>query len=100
MSTSIILGSGIPEPIQSKMRQFVDHQGKRWMASVSRADGPDYKGRFFMVLENDSGLRISLADIRWNTEKTARRTLQTMSDVELRRRLRSATGRSAVQGIS
>jgi len=74
------------------MRQFSDHTGSQWAASVHRADGPDYKGRFFMVLENDSGRVISLEDIRWNTKETALRTLQTMSDVELRRRLRSAVG--------
>ena len=81
------------------IRQFADHQGNQWTASVHRADGPDYKGRYVMVLENYSGQGIALKDIRWNTEETAYRTLQTMSDVELRRRLRSATGRSAVQGI-
>ena len=81
------------------MRQFTDHHGNQWTASVSREDGPDYKGRYVMVLENDSGQSVALEDIRWNTEQTAYRTLQTMSDVELRRRLRSATGRSAVQGI-
>jgi hypothetical protein len=81
------------------IRQFADHQGNQWTAGVHRADGPDYKGRYVMVLENDSGQGIALKDIRWNTEKTAYRTLQTMSDVELRRRLRSATGRSTVQGI-
>ena len=79
------------------MRQFTDHRGNQWTASVSRADGPDYKGRYVMVLENDSGQSVALEDIRWNTEKTAYRTLQTMSDVELRRRLRSAAGRSAAQ---
>jgi len=81
------------------MRQFTDHQENQWTASVHRTDGPDYKGRYVMVLENDLGQSIALNDIRWNTEKTAYRTLQTMSDVELRRRLRSATGRSAVQEI-
>jgi hypothetical protein len=81
------------------MRQFTDHQENQWTACVHRADGPDYKGRYVMVLENDLGQSIALNDIRWNTEKTAYRTLQTMSDVELRRRLRSATGRSAVQEI-
>lgn len=74
------------------MRQFADHTGNQWTASVHRADGPDYKGRFFMVLENDSGQSISLEDIRWNTKETALRTLLTMSDVELRRRLRSVAG--------
>jgi len=37
---------------------------------------------------------VALEGVRWNSERTARRTLQTMSEGELRRRLRSAIGRS------
>jgi hypothetical protein len=61
---------------------------------VEQQDGPDYKGRFYLVLESPEA-RVGLVDVRWNSERTARRTLETMSTVELRRRLRSATGRAA-----
>ena len=37
---------------------------------------------------------VSLDDVRWNSERSAARTLETMSVVELRRRLRSARGRA------
>jgi len=40
---------------------------------------------------------VELRDIRWNSERSARRTLDTMSVVELRRRLRSAEGRGTVR---
>lgn len=80
------------------MRQFVDDRGDHWVASVAEADGGDYKGRFYLVLEaagqDGGGPAVSLTDVRWNSLKTARRTLGTMSGVELRRRLRSALGRS------
>lgn len=78
------------------MREFEDHDGRIWDASVARRPGTDFKGRYYFVAEpRDRGAeeRVRLDDVRWNSEKTALRTLRTMSDVELRRRLRSARGR-------
>lgn len=78
------------------MRQFEDRNGRRWDASVREEKGTDYKGRFYLVMRpGDGEEEVALIDIRWNSERAARRTLETMSDVELRRRLRQATGRSA-----
>ena len=80
------------------MREFVDDRGDPWVASVAEEDGGDYKGRFYLVLEDAGpdreGRSVALTDVRWNSRRTARRTLDTMSGVELRRRLRSARGRS------
>jgi len=80
------------------MRSFEDDSGFRWEASVAERPGDDYKGRFFLrlVVEGDErGAReVTLKDVRWNSLQTARRTLETMSDVELRRRLRQALGRA------
>ena len=77
------------------MRTFQDADGTTWNASVRERPGPDYKGRFYWTLEpEDGGEPIDLLDIRWNSERTARRTLETMSEVELRRRLRQAVGRT------
>ncbi len=78
------------------MREFKDAEGGTWTASVREEVGPanvDYKGRFFMVLVNEGGEESSLVDVRWNSERTACRTLETMSIIELRRRLKSAVGR-------
>ena len=82
------------------MREFTDREGRTWEALVGEEPGTDYKGRFFMVLRpTDAPEReYPLEDIRWNTERTAHRTLETMSEVELRRRLRSAVGRGALSG--
>ena len=79
------------------MRTFQDDQGGQWMASVRERPGDDYKGRYGFVLapqDGTSGGEIELVDVRWNTEKTAERTLRFMSGTELKRRLRSAIGRS------
>jgi len=78
------------------MRQFTDASGEAWIASAREEEGPDYKGRFFMVIEpaNPSANgALELREVRWNSLRTAKRTLETMSVVELRRRLRAASGR-------
>lgn len=79
------------------MRIFEDVDGRRWVARVRERPGPDYKGRYHLYLEPEDGEQgegVALLDIRWNSARTARRTMETMSDVELRRRLRQAVGRS------
>lgn len=78
------------------MREFKDEAGKTWVAQLQERPGDDYKGRFLLVIapEGESprdGFPVD--DVRWNSVKTAERTLETMSDKELRRRLRIALGR-------
>lgn len=83
------------------MRQFVDDRGNAWLASAARDAGGDYKGRYYLTIESadeeENASRVELADVRWNSLRTARRTLATMSGVELRRRLRSALGRNPAE---
>lgn len=80
------------------MKEFTDAGGRSWIATAEEEEGPDYKGRFHMVMRpSDGGDAVALRDVRWNSAKTARRTIQTMSVVELRRRLRLAEGRSATR---
>ena len=79
------------------VRQFRDRDGNPWVASVAREEGGDYKGRFYLILKRAAGgdgPPVVLTDVRWNSRRTADRTLETMSEVELRRRLRSARGRA------
>lgn len=81
------------------MRQFLDDSSDTWVASVARAEGGDYKGAYYLVMERAGGSGrgpVALTDVRWNSTRTAERTLATMSGVELRRRLRSALGRAGV----
>ena len=78
------------------MREFTDTDGRAWIASATEEEGTDYKGRHYLVLTPDEGGESHvLTDVRWNSERTARRSIETMSVVELRRRLRSASGRGA-----
>ena len=84
------------------MRRFHDHEGNAWAASVAREEGGDYKGRFYFVVDGEGdmeGRNVSLTDVRWNSSRTAERTLSTMSEVELRRRLRSALGRTMRRAV-
>ena len=77
------------------MKEFTDGDGRRWIATAEEEESPDYKGRYYMVMKPaESGEALPLRDVRWNSERTARRTIETMSTVELRRRLRVARGRS------
>lgn len=78
------------------MREFEDQDGKTWVATVQERPGPDYKGRYYFFVHPKDGSKddeIALLDVRWNSVRTAERTLRTMSEVELRRRLRQALGR-------
>lgn len=79
------------------MRDFRDEAGTPWVASIRERVGDDYKGRFCFHFSPDGGAEangVSLGDVRWNSSKTARRTLATMSEVELRKRLKAALGRA------
>lgn len=85
------------------MRKFEDDAGRTWVADVRERPGPDYKGRYYFAMTPEDGGEadvVPLVDVRWNSERTARRTLETMSDVELRRRLRSARGRHRGESAS
>jgi hypothetical protein len=81
------------------MRAFRDEHGAGWVATVRARPGRDYKGRYYFFLHPQAARDeegIALLDVRWNSERTAQRTLMTMSEVELRRRLASARGRGGL----
>ena len=80
------------------MTEFTDENGRAWVATVGGGPATDYKGRYhlhFRPAGAEEGAGVSLSDVRWNSLGTAKRTLATMSGVELRRRLRSALGRAS-----
>jgi len=81
------------------MREFTDASGRAWTATIRGEAGSDYKGRFHLVLgpHDATDDELELPEIRWNSERTARRTLETMSEVELRRRLRTALARHGLR---
>lgn len=84
-----------PEPEPS--REFPDEDGNTWVATIRKREGKDFKGRYHFFVRparGDEKDGHALVDVRWNSPRTAARTLRTMSEVELRRRLRSARGRA------
>lgn len=85
------------------MRTFKDASGREWVAGAHEEATPRHFGRWYMILRPADGVGPELAvpEIRWQTERSAARTLQTMAEFELRRRLESALRRagSAQPGI-
>jgi hypothetical protein len=79
------------------MKTFRDAAGRAWVASAREEDTPRHHGRWFLVFhpEEEPGAIHAIPEVRWQTEATAARTLRTMSDFELRRRLRIVRGRGA-----
>ena len=79
------------------MRTFADGAGRGWVASAREEDTPRHHGRWYLVFhpEGDDERPLAMFDVRWQTEATAARTLRSMSDFELRRRLRIMQGRAA-----
>ena len=76
------------------MKEFVDEQGGVWQTAVVERLGPDYKSRFVLQISSAEGAStVTLEDVAWNSRHTARRSLDTMSTTELRRRLRIGLGR-------
>lgn len=71
------------------MKPFTDETGGRWVASAREEDTPRHHGRWYLVFhaEGNEADLLSMPEVRWQTSATARRTLLTMSDFELRRRL-------------
>ncbi|MFW5951102.1 MAG: hypothetical protein ACOCVZ_03190 [Gemmatimonadota bacterium] len=82
------------------MKSFKSDSGREWVATAREEDTPRHHGRWYMVLRApDSGLELALPEIRWKNRYTAERTLSTMSDFELRRRLRIASRRHEAPGM-
>jgi hypothetical protein len=74
------------------MRNFTDDQGAQWTASAREEDTPRHHGRWYLVLHPEGAEEpfLPVPEIRWQTAASARRTLGTMSQFELRRRLAAA----------
>lgn len=84
------------------MKRFNAEDGREWVATAREEDTPRHHGRWFLVLHPAGADEPELAvpEIRWKSRHTAERTLRTMSDFELRRRLRIAARRHEVPGMA
>ena len=82
------------------MKRFTDEKGGAWIATALEEDTPRHHGRWYMVLRPEGGseAELMLPEVRWQSLHSAERTLATMSDFELRRRLRIASRRHDTPG--
>lgn len=69
------------------MKTFSDESGASWTATAREENTPRHHGRWYLVFEGADGRVLPMEEVRWQTRATAERTLRTMSDFELRRRI-------------
>ncbi len=71
------------------MRDFDDADGTAWTATAHEEATPRHHGRWVLVFHpvDDAADAHPMPEVRWQTRPTAERTLRTMSDFELRKRL-------------
>ena len=74
------------------MKVFKDEHGNSWVARASEEETPRHHGTWYLTIhsENDPSKVYEFQTIRWQTASSAARILETISDFELRRRLKSA----------
>ena len=84
-------------PSPKGMKTFKAENGETWVAGAAREHTERHHGVWYLVFhrEGDASERLPMEEVRWQTRATAERTLLTMSDFELRRRLDSAIARFA-----
>jgi hypothetical protein len=77
------------------MVTFKDDDGREWVATAREEDTPRHHGRWYLVLHPEDAVdpEVTVPEVRWQTMRSAERTLKTMSAFELRRRLRLGLGR-------
>lgn len=79
------------------MKVFKDEAGQSWVATAAREDTERHHGVWYLIFhpEGQPDRQLDVSEVRWQTQATGARTLRTMSDFELRRRLQSAVARHA-----
>lgn len=78
------------------MRSFMDQEGRGWIATAREEETPRHHGRWHFVFHTDAlptNLELALPEVRWQSRETAERTILTMSENELLRRLAVARAR-------
>lgn len=79
------------------MKTFSDESGTSWVASAREEDTPRHHTRWYLTIEGADGAVFRIPEVRWQTRATAERTLRTMSDFELRRRLHIVRERALLE---
>jgi hypothetical protein len=77
------------------MKTFTATDGREWVATAAEEEVSRHHGRWYMVLRpaDDPETTLVLPEVRWQTARTADRSIRTMSRFELERRLRMASNR-------
>lgn len=77
------------------MRLLIDDTGMGWRATAIEEETTRHHGRWYLVFhpEGDMGRLLPIPEVRWQNRATAERTITTMSEKELRRRLAIARNR-------
>jgi hypothetical protein len=76
------------------MRTFTDDAGVQWTAEAREEDTPRHHGRWYLVFRSATA-EVETPEVRWQTRASADRILRTISDFELRRRLKNVLARNA-----
>jgi hypothetical protein len=71
------------------MKTFNDEHARSWVATAREETTPRHHGRWYLVFHpaDDESRVLAMPEVRWQTPASARRTLASMSEFELRRRL-------------
>jgi hypothetical protein len=71
------------------MRTFKDESGRDWVATTLEEPTPRHHGRWFLVFQpaDRSSVALPMPEVRWQTAASGDRTLRTMSEFELQKRL-------------
>jgi hypothetical protein len=77
------------------MRPFTDENGQVWQADVREEQVPRHHGRWYLVFTQNEDVSLPMPEVRWQTRSSAERILLTMSEFELRRRLKNVRARYA-----
>src|SRR5262245_45362839 len=78
------------------MRTFTDENGQVWQAEVREEHVPRHHGRWYLVFtQQNDDVSVPMPEVRWQTRSSAQRILRTMSEFELRRRLKNVRARYA-----
>jgi hypothetical protein len=81
------------------MKQFRDDSGGEWVATAREEQTPRHHGRWYLVFHvaGDADAVFAMPEVRWQTRATAERTLNSMSEFELRRRLQIVRERALLE---
>ena len=81
------------------MKEFTDDRDGGWVATAREEETPRHHGRWYLVFHpaGDESRKLVMPEVRWQSRRSAERTLNTMSVFELLRRLHLLLERELVE---